>query len=100
MSNHSAAYIAKKLLKLFGPHGEHWTRGVLAKTKSGLETSTDSKDAAKFCMLGGLRKLGLPQSPIADKLSDLDYGDCIVNFNDGHYFPTVRRVLKQIAAGA
>lgn len=101
MKSHSAAYIAKKLLKLFGLKGQHWTTGSVAKSKSGMHVEVNDPKAVKFCMLGGLRKLQLPANPIADKIAEMTkYGTSIANFNDSSRFKTIRRFLAQVAAGA
>lgn len=99
-SGHTAKYIAKKLLKLFGPKGQHWTTGSVAKTKSGVHVGVNDEKAVKFCMLGGLRKLRLSKAAIEDALFDFKGDNDIITFNDNSRFKTVKRFLQQVAAGA
>jgi hypothetical protein len=112
--NHTAAYIAKKLLKLFGPNGEHWTRGAYAKSKTGTIITSDkiaTKDAFKFCLAGGLRKMRLSSSTLAKAMNmnidmfrgmNIDWNAefPLVKFNDHHRFPAIKKALQKVIAAA
>jgi hypothetical protein len=104
---HSAAYIAKQLLKLFGKGGKHWVNGYFAYSKDG--HSIDPKEANpkvdSFCLVGGMRHLGLPTDPILKALKKdpeicTDYGDpydSIELFNDADGWSPIRKFLTRVA---
>lgn len=59
MTNKDAA---KKLLKLFGSKGQRFGTGSVAQDKKGKCVSTDDPTAVRWCVYGGLLKLGLYES--------------------------------------
>lgn len=100
---HKPQTVAKRLLKLFGPKGQHWTRNNSAKDRKGNPVNTDSKKAFSFCLSGALEKIGVSiYSPFGRTLAEkieLSSPDRIVDFNDEHRWPTIKKVLTEIAAG-
>lgn len=95
---HKPATIAKRLLKFFGPNGERWTRGTMAKNKSGQPVSVGSKTAKTFCLTGALEKMNIKSSSFRFFLKDITHSNSVEDFNDHHRWPTIKRTLKEIAA--
>jgi hypothetical protein len=49
---------ADKLLKLFGPNGEHWTKASYARNKYHDRVGSCDAEAVYWCLEGGTKKLG------------------------------------------
>lgn len=87
---------AKKLLKLFGPKGEHWTVGNDAVDKEGVPVEIKSRRAVKWCLGGGIEKARI--SPTAYEEIQRRLGGGFASFNDSHKtFTHVRRFLEKLA---
>jgi hypothetical protein len=95
--------ILKRVLKLFGPEGEHWTKGAMAqgKNRHGISMSRATKNC-KFCLSGAIRFVakGETEAELARKaleypLAALGYYS-IIGFNDQPWrdFEDVKHVLK------
>lgn len=100
---HKPQTVAKRLLKLFGPKGQHWTRGTSAKNRKGNGVGVNDKEAFSFCLTGALEKIGVsiygPFGRTFTEKLELQSPDRMVDFNDGHRWPTIKKVLTEIAAG-
>jgi len=57
--------IAKRLLEFFGPTGEHFTVETLARNKAGVPTVYNTPDAVTWCMVGGMRAMGLHEEELS-----------------------------------
>jgi hypothetical protein len=87
---------AKKLLKLFGPKGEHWTRRSDARDANGDEVPVKSRKAVQWCLGGATEKLNLP-SLVRGELRQAVPTASVVGFNDSHRTYThVRKFLEKI----
>lgn len=104
---------ASRLLKLFGPHGEHWAKGssAYAKLRGGRKnnmhtddqvTTVKSKDAKSWCLSGACTKLGIPEfyNTLNTQATRLGHPNSIVGFNDNPRtgWPQVKRFLEDLAA--
>lgn len=94
---------AKKLLQLFGADGKHWTTGLLAKDKyDSREVAPKSKDADRWCLIGGCRKLNLSTTWLSEQIMEETrhggHGGLagIIHFNDTHRWPTIRNFLSKL----
>jgi hypothetical protein len=47
-------------LDLFGPNGEHWSKGYYAHTVAGEEVEYDNNKACKWCCAGALLRAHVP----------------------------------------
>ena len=93
---------ARKLLKLFGPNGEHWTTKKFAKDKRGRVVEYDDPKAFKFCLLGGCKHLGIPSKFLYDVVPpDPKHPNffSVSCFNDADGFEPVKDFLTKIANG-
>jgi hypothetical protein len=96
---------ARKLLKLFGPNGEHWTTKEFARTKKDSYADINSPNAAKWCLLGGACKLNLDSDFLyhaVKKIKDPTTRKGYVSparFNDADGFEPVKDFLTKIANG-
>lgn len=97
VNNETRAKYAKRLLKLFAG-GRHWTVGTLARDKGNKHVVPDDPAAERWCLIGACRKLELGESwlqqEIRSRTTDWTH---IADFNDSHRWPTVFRLLKDIA---
>lgn len=59
---------ADRLLKLFGPKGEHWCQGASARTINGTPCGPRDRNAVRWCLRGGLRYLFT--EPMSERLQD------------------------------
>lgn len=85
---------AHLLLNLFGPKGEHWTQNVYARSKSGKMVDPIDKKATKWCLMGGVIKLGIDPGFL------LKHNERPVDFNDkSKSYKTVKSFLSEIAEG-
>lgn len=94
------AVAAKKLLKLFGPKGEHWTKDYSAIDKAGKVVGVGSRSAVRWCLSGALDKLKLGDSVktvFSEKVRDAGNGSYITTFNDScRTYVTMRRFLEKV----
>ncbi len=95
--------VARRLLKLFGPNGEHWTQGDYARDKNDLSVAYHAQNACKWCMHGGLYKLSDDDADVfvsTDKFSKAmreQTGQFYVQFNDENSWPVVKDALEKLA---
>ena len=93
---------AQKLLKLFGPKGEHWLNGA------------EDDGAGNYCLIGGLRHLNYDQSlfdpilPLREEVDRHNLGDeeeyeiifeDTPEFNDRDGFTPVKAFLTFLSKG-
>jgi hypothetical protein len=87
---------AKKLLKLFGPKGEHWARRADAISADGESVQVNSRRAVRWCLGGATEKLNLPND-VRMEIRALIPDRSFVGFNDSHRTYThVRKFLEKI----
>lgn len=105
---------AKRLLRLFGPRGEHWAkdasaytvlRGGRSRHRNDTPVTAKSVRAQSWCLLGACWKLEIPTtflSPYVSDLSVLLTGEKkrdVPHFNDSDGWTPVKRLLQHIAKG-
>jgi hypothetical protein len=87
---------ARKLLKLFGTKGQHWTTEIYAKTKGGKSTHYTERDAHQFCLIGACWKLHLDPVFLDIPIKKAGFTG-IVSFNDHDGFAPIKNLLLKIA---
>jgi hypothetical protein len=96
--------IAKEVLELLGPNGEHWCKGQLARDVFGIAASPNNENAHSWCISGAAMKV----TPVDDRgWRDFCHevkkvSQAIGNvpaFNDGNTWPRIKGVLTLIAQG-
>jgi hypothetical protein len=94
----STAEKAKKLLKLFGPRGGCWTQDTMGLTKSGKYTTATDKNAVRWCLIGGCKKLKFSHKFLNKELERRELRPDAIAFNDSNPFTAVRKFLKELTA--
>lgn len=77
--NKRIASVLRSVRKLLSRKGA-WIKGYVARTKGGRITDPGSKDAAKFCLVGGIEHVLLKRHMKLNLRQDL-FGDVIVHLN-------------------
>lgn len=94
----TAAKNAQKLLKLFGPKGEHWVKNWYAVDKTGESVMPRSRKAVKWCLDGACQKHKIDIGFLYDGLKKRGYGKGPINFNDEQKrFTPIKKLLVDIA---
>jgi hypothetical protein len=89
---------AKKLLKLFGPKGQHWVSGYSALAADGTPTNETGKEAVRWCLSGAIMKLRIGKSVFQELETRLVERGGILEFNDSkNTYTHVRRFLEKTA---
>ena len=93
----TAAKNAQKLLKLFGPKGEHWCTHHNAVDAKGNPVAVSSRKAFRWCMIGGSYKHKVHDlSWLYDALEKRNLKTNISAFNDRRKFPSVKKFLLNV----
>jgi hypothetical protein len=94
--------VARYLLDLFGPNGEHWTQGYYSRDKNGEWHNPLSKAAVCWCLEGGT-KIMYPDYDewlvVNQALADALCVTTLHKFNDRHDWPVVKASLERVANG-
>lgn len=95
----NAQKLAKKVLELLGPNGEHWTKRALARNADGVEVSVSSPEAVSFCLSGAcMRVSSFDALTLADAIrKTMNFALSMPRFNDSSDWSRVKTALTLVA---
>lgn len=100
MSTPSVSEIARRILELLGPNGEHWTKGVAYRNNG---QSCTPEEATEMCVLGAIYLAvgGKKDFRSVAVLLFPEGGESqfsTIDWNDSSDWPTVKAKLEELSA--